>query len=174
MNPKRWSLVACAGLFAAAGLWFFSTQDRPQQPQKTPSLREAKIREAPTLPPISFPNAVDHPVLESSVHFQTSESNGEQDLEIIGVVLDCFRQHFGGNPVGENEEIFAALRGKNPKGIHFLPDSFPGLQSDEKVHDRWGTPWHFHAISGQQMEVLSAGPDRMFGTEDDFGSNAQN
>lgn len=174
MNPKRWSLVACAGLLAAGALWFFSTKDLPQQPQKTPSLSEVKIREAPPLLPISFPNAVDHPVLESSVHFQTSDSNGEQDLEIISVVLDCFRQHFDGNPVGENEEIFAALRGKNPKGIRFLPDSFSGLQSDEKVHDRWGTPWRFHAISGKQMEVLSAGPDRMFGTQDDIGHEPQN
>jgi hypothetical protein len=71
--------------------------------------------------------------------------------------------------VGENEEIFAALRGKNSKGIRFLPDDFPGLQESGIVQDRWGTPWRFHALSGKVMEVTSAGVDRQFDTDDDLG-----
>ncbi len=108
-------------------------------------------------------------MLASTSRFQTAESTPDEDLEIVHAVLDNFRRAFEGNPVGENEEIFAALRGKNPKGIRFLPDAFPGLQADGKVTDRWGTPWRFHALSGQEMEVLSAGPDRQFGTTDDIG-----
>lgn len=107
-------------------------------------------------------------MLASTSKFQSPESTPEEDLEIVHAVLGNFRRAFQGNPVGENEEIFAALRGKNPKGIRFLPETFPGLHEDGKVADRWGTPWRFHALSGQEMEVFSAGPDREFGTPDDL------
>jgi hypothetical protein len=33
--------------------------------------------------------------------------------------------------------------------------------------DRWGTPLRFHQLSGERMEIRSAGPDRKFGTPDD-------
>ena len=32
---------------------------------------------------------------------------------------------------------------------------------------RWNTPYFFHQISGKQMEIHSAGPDRVRGTADD-------
>ncbi len=153
------------GLFA----WFAL---RPAKVAETsnplPSQNPAKLLEL-SIPPASFPPPVDHPVLASSAKFQTPGSTPEEDLEIVHSVLENFRRAFGGNPVGENEEIFAALRGKNPTGIRFLPDEFPGLQSDGTAQDRWGTPWRFHALSGQNMEVMSAGPDRIFGTDDDLG-----
>lgn len=134
-----------------------------------PTLPQARVEPPPPLP---VPSPVDHPMLASTSKFQTEESTPEEDLEMVHAVLGNFRRAFHGNPVGENEEIFAALRGKNPKGIRFLPNSFPGLQESGKVVDRWGTPWRFHALSGEEMEVLSAGPDCTFGTQDDLGWEA--
>jgi hypothetical protein len=34
--------------------------------------------------------------------------------------------------------------------------------------DRWGTPYFFHALSGEHMEIHSAGPDRQFHSADDL------
>ncbi|MCU0796326.1 MAG: type II secretion system protein GspG [Akkermansiaceae bacterium] len=128
-------------------------------------------RELPP-PPAERPPAVDHPILEMSTRFQADEGNGEEDLEILTSVFDAYRRAMGENPVGENEEIFAALRGNNSKSIRLLPDAFPGLLESGVVTDRWGTPWRFHALSGKEMHILSAGPDREFGTTDDLGDPA--
>jgi hypothetical protein len=76
---------------------------------------------------------------------------------------------FNGNPVGTNPEITAALSGKNPKQINFI-DSNAGMRVNDQgeMIDPWGTPYFFHQISGTQMEIHSAGPDRIMWTSDDL------
>jgi hypothetical protein len=80
-----------------------------------------------------------------------------------------YGQMFGGDPVGNNPEITAELMGKNPKQINFLSaeDGMQINQSGELV-DAWGTPYFFHQLSGSDMEVRSAGPDRKMWTSDDI------
>ena len=80
-----------------------------------------------------------------------------------------YGQMFGGNPVGTNPEITAALAGHNPKGINFLRDD-PGMtvNANGELIDPWGTPYFFHQISGSDMELHSAGPDRIMWTPDDL------
>ena len=76
---------------------------------------------------------------------------------------------FGGNPVGTNPEITAALAGHNPKQVNFInPEA--GMRVDEKgeLVDAWGTPLFFHQLSGSETEVRSAGPDRRMWTPDDL------
>lgn len=80
-----------------------------------------------------------------------------------------YGQMFGGDPVGNNQEITAELMGKNPKQINFLTgqDGMSVNQNGELV-DAWGTPYFFHQLSGSDMEVRSAGPDRRMWTSDDL------
>ena len=76
---------------------------------------------------------------------------------------------FGENPVGNNAEITAALMGKNPKHINFVtPES--GLRVNDKgeMVDAYGTPFFFHQLSGKEMEIRSAGEDRIMWTFDDL------
>jgi hypothetical protein len=149
--------------------WVVLSPEKPArlvESAATPSVPQARVTPPP---PPAIPPPVDHPMLASTSKFQSPTSTADEDLEIVHAVLGNFRRAFEGNPVGENEEIFAALRGQNPKRIRFLPDTFPGLQKDGRVFDRWGTPWRFHALSGLEMDVRSAGPDREFGTTDDLG-----
>jgi hypothetical protein len=83
-----------------------------------------------------------------------------------------FRQYnarFGGNPVGTNPEITAALNGANPKQVVFL-NSEDGLRVNDRgeLVDNWGTPFFFHQISSSEMEIRSAGPDHKMWTRDDL------
>jgi hypothetical protein len=89
-------------------------------------------------------------------------------VEILETLIGDFARALGGNPIGENEEIVAALQGENAKSLRFFPAQHPALAPDGKLLDRWGTPWVFHALSGRHMEILSAGPDRQTGTQDDL------
>jgi hypothetical protein len=76
---------------------------------------------------------------------------------------------FGGNPVGINSEITSQLSGDNPKHINFL-SAEDGMRVNEKgeLVDPWGTPYFFHQLSATDMEIHSAGPDKIMWTSDDI------
>ena len=76
---------------------------------------------------------------------------------------------FGSNPVGTNPEITQALDGGNRKQTHFLNEE-DGLRINGRgeLIDSWGTPYFFHQLSGTEMEIHSAGPDRVMWTSDDL------
>jgi hypothetical protein len=92
-----------------------------------------------------------------------------RDLEILDELFGAFHTNFPrlGNPVGENAEITAALTGENPARFVFLSPRHRALNARGELCDRWGTPFRFHQLSGTQMEIRSAGPDRKFATPDD-------
>jgi hypothetical protein len=84
-------------------------------------------------------------------------------------VIARYGSQFGGNPVGTNPEITAALNGENPKQVKFLTeDSGLRINGQGELVDSWGTPFFFHQISGTEMEIRSAGPDRKMWTGDDL------
>ena len=69
-------------------------------------------------------------------------------------------------PLGTNDEITRALMDRDTLGDSAIPASHPAIVSGQLV-DRWGSPWHFHQLSADVMEVRSAGPDRRLFTTDD-------
>jgi hypothetical protein len=100
------------------------------------------------------------------------ELTGIAPLTVLENMRGAFRQYasrFGGNPVGTNPEITAALDGSNPKQVRFL-DSEAGLRinADGELVDYWGVPFFFHQLSAKEMEIRSAGPDRRMWTSDDL------
>ncbi len=118
-------------------------------PPVTPQLLASEF---PVVAPLNAPN-----------------SNIAGDLETLRNVFDSWRSNFPreGNPVGENFEITAALTGKNRLSFALIPPNHPAIDARGELCDRWGTPFRFHQISGEHMELRSAGPDRKFGTADD-------
>lgn len=91
-----------------------------------------------------------------------------EGLIIVEQLIGYFNYVYGENPVGvENFEITEQLNGKNPKKIIFIAPEISSLRDNELV-DYWGTPYFFHALSGQQMDIRSAGPDRVMWNEDDL------
>lgn len=103
--------------------------------------------------------------------FNSQEWPPSHDLEIIEETFATYRQIFGQNPTGgSNSEITASLTGKNEKELAIIPPDFAAINSDGEIIDRWGTPYFFHPVSRQVLEVLSAGPDGLLWTGDDVGS----
>lgn len=88
-------------------------------------------------------------------------------LDKARVVIHNYRTAFGQNPVGTNPEITEALSGKNSKSINFVAESGLRVNGNGELLDGYGTPFFFHQISGQEMEIRSAGPDRVMWTFDD-------
>src|SRR5882724_702065 len=90
-------------------------------------------------------------------------------LENLRTAFHSYQSMFRENPVGTNPEITQALDGGNRKQAHFLNDE-DGLRINARgeLIDPWGTPFFFHQLSGTQMEIHSAGPDRVMWTADDL------
>ena len=92
------------------------------------------------------------------------------------VVLDSLRHTirdygamFGGNPVGVNSEITSQLSGQNPKQANFIrPEAGMRINDKGELVDPWGTPYFFHQLSGTEMQIRSAGPDKIMWTADDL------
>ena len=94
--------------------------------------------------------------------------SAQDDLRQVDALFRAYRSALRqGNPVGENAEITAALTGRNKLGFAFIPRGSPALDSKGRLCDRWGSPYFFHQMSGEAMEIRSAGPDRVLWTADD-------
>ena len=90
------------------------------------------------------------------------------DLERVRFMLRDFRTRMGENPVGSNAEIMRAIMGGNSAGATLGPPVGHSLNADGELIDRWGTPYFFHQLSKDSMEIRSAGPDRRMWTADDL------
>jgi hypothetical protein len=90
-------------------------------------------------------------------------------LEKMRRAIVNYGSTFSGNPVGTNPEIAAALNGENPKQIKFIdPENGLRINGKGELVDSWGTPFFFHQLSATDMEIRSAGPDKIMWTGDDL------
>jgi hypothetical protein len=91
----------------------------------------------------------------------------EEDLHQVQLMLRQFRAVLGENPIGTNAEIMLAVRGQNLQQARIGAPEGLVLNEHGELLDRWGTPYFFHALAKDEMEVRSAGPDRTLWTGDD-------
>jgi hypothetical protein len=123
-----------------------------------------KVSAPPVLTPALPPQATNAPQPQPDPGVEETVAS---DLQRITRLLRDFRTIAGDNPIGSNAEIMQALSGDNPKQAKILPSDMP-LSSSGELVDRWGTPYFFHQLSRNSMEVRSAGADRRMWTNDDI------
>lgn len=155
----------------------------PETVPVNPSIQDANAQPPQTAATVATQNdprltrqpngSVDYqPAFEVSRQLHQNSQSPESDLDLIQQLLGHYRFAYGENPVGvDNFEITEQLIGKNPKQVVFIASDSPALQGNELV-DQWDTPYRFHAVSGQEMEIRSAGPDQTFWTADDLELSA--
>ena len=116
----------------------------------------------PENPPVAF-------VSQIAAELNAPDGVIARDLELLGRVFDDWRVNHPreGNPVGENAMITAVLVSPDDRGVVHLAPDHRAINAAGELCDRWGTPFRFHQLSGDKMEIRSAGPDRKFGTADD-------
>jgi len=166
-------MVLWAVAAAALAAWMF----RPGEPdtlpaititEPTPDTPSSTTSQPPPEPPWAEPEPVIADFAADLERAVLDAENPEAHRQAVEQVLFFYRRAFGENPVGQNEDITAALLGANPQRLAFLPPGSPAIKSGHLI-DPWGTPYWFHPLSGQQMEIRSAGPDRELFTPDDVG-----
>jgi hypothetical protein len=90
-------------------------------------------------------------------------------MEHLRTTVHSYQSMFGGNPVGTNPEITAALNGANPRQAQFIREDY-GMRINGRgeLVDPWGVAYFFHQLSATEMEIRSAGPDQVMWTADDL------
>jgi hypothetical protein len=71
-------------------------------------------------------------------------------------------------PIGGNEDFAAALRGENANREVYVRPGNPVFGADGRLIDRWGSPLIVHPEAWRQIELRSAGPDRIPYNDDDL------
>jgi hypothetical protein len=113
-------------------------------------------------------------VAEIARRLNNPKSTAIQDIETLQQLLETYRRaNNGKNPSGLNHEIVNELRGANPKNYAVLPADLTNINSKGELTDRWGTPYFFHCLNEETIEIKSAGPDRKFDSKDDVGQITQ-
>lgn len=104
-------------------------------------------------------------------HYADPARAPEEDLVEMSHALANFTLLVKGDnpiPLGTNEEIAQALKGKNRLQMRFLPESHRAFNARGQIIDRWGTALFFHANDRTRLDIRSAGPDRVMWTADDL------
>lgn len=83
------------------------------------------------------------------------------------MMFSHYRTRMGENPVGSNAEIMKKVMGDNPIGARLGPPEGQSINGEGELVDRWGTPYFFHQLAADKMEIRSAGPDHKMWTADD-------
>jgi len=129
---------------------------------------------APTrTPPLESPPSASNSLsIDPALAFLASTPPDVSPEVILGNMRNAIRLYasmLGGNPVGNNQEITRSLNGENSKHTKFLrPEAGLRVNSNGELVEPWGTPFFFHQLSGNEMEIRSAGPDRRMWTLDDL------
>lgn len=108
-------------------------------------------------------------------HYADPARRPEDDLTDLAHALGNFALLVKGDnplPLGANEDIANALRGKNRAQLRFLPDDHRAFNAQGQLVDRWGTALFFHATSSDRLDIRSAGPDKIMWTADDLHRSA--
>jgi len=91
------------------------------------------------------------------------------DLRLLDDIFQQYRSAIhGDDPIGDNKDITAALVGNNKLEFAFIPKNHPAINQKGELCDRWGSPFFFHQLSGTEMQIRSAGPDKKLFTDDDI------
>lgn len=169
---KAFAAALLAILLVALLLW------RPWEVPPVYEIQPAPSGANPSAPPSPLPDGLPLPETEPAPAVAPPpEPKGLTPQEIQAVrdaidnlefVFRDFATALGGNPVGTNAEITAALRGDNLKQLRLDLPAGSTVSPAGELCDPWGTPWFFHQLSRTKMEIRSAGRDKQLYTEDDF------
>ncbi len=181
--PRRLTFyILAALLIVLGGIVYYMMQlvETPELLAAAKKARAAKQGTAPPATPSSIPAGthsntpskvfIDPELQRKADELLAPEYDTQHDLEVIREFLSLYSKAFGGgNPVGLNEDITAAITGTadpSRPGRVFPPKS-PAIKNGQLI-DRWGSPFWFHPESATKIEIRSAGPDKELFTNDDI------
>lgn len=183
MLPKRpgpYVLTLLLIVLAVVVAWMFSALSSPElveavsrknkssSPQPAEPVLPAPGPSGPVVSPKYSSGGVDFELQAKADSLHSDEHGPQRDLEVVAEFLETYARATGGQPIGDNADITAAISGTQYPGQkgRVFPQNHRAVKNGKLV-DRWGEPLWFHPNSGNSMEIRSAGPDKQLFTPDD-------
>ena len=140
----------------------------PAPPTETARVSPSFPPDRPAIQPVAANPAFPRSPLADALN--SPATTPADDLRAIAQMLALYRERFDAYPAfGDNAQLVNALSGANPSRIALLPrDAAAVSTATGELLDRWGTPYDFHSIARDALEIRSAGPDRELRTADDL------
>ena len=88
-------------------------------------------------------------------------------IAAIADAVDAYSLEYGQCPSSTNQELVKELTGQNAMELRFIVLHRGQLNRYGEVVDAWDTPLRFISSRHGPVQIISAGPDRTFGTSDD-------
>ncbi|NNC87458.1 MAG: hypothetical protein HKN82_03235 [Akkermansiaceae bacterium] len=127
----------------------------------TPSV--VKQKPVPPSEPVVVESMVAH-----AEQLNDESATVQDDLSVVGELIAAYIRYIGTGPEGGlNEEFVAALQGSNPMKLILLGKDHARVNEAGELLDRFGTPYYFHPVSAKEIEIRSAGPDKLLWSKDD-------
>lgn len=143
-------------------IWVSNRLDFPVKPPPAPPVK-SEIKPAPPAAPTAAESLLDGYADPSTPPIEDLRKIHRVAMGYFSVIKDSSRF-----PIGGNEDLSAALRGENANREVFIPAGHPVFSKDGLLVDRWGSPVIFHPEAWRQLELRSAGPDRIPHNADDL------
>ena len=174
---RRATYAVSALVVVAVAAWFLRPLPAPESAAPVPATRtllrplipaEPLTPSALQLRPLAPAASLPRSPLADSLH--SPATTARDDLATLKRILYLYRERFGAYPAfGDNPQLINALAGANPARLGLIPRDHPALDSATgALRDRWGTPYVFHALSRDSLDLRTAGPDRQPYTPDDL------
>jgi hypothetical protein len=162
--PVTATQPALASPTPAADAPEFSTT-RPEG-QAAPDFREAGMPPIAALTPRPMSGGEERSPIADLLN--APDTTAQQDAEVVLRLFDFYLERFGALPAAEtNAQFVNALTGNNPRRVALIERSHPAINREGELTDRWGTPFFFHLVAHDQIEIRSAGPDKEMWSGDD-------
>ncbi|MEI6715484.1 MAG: hypothetical protein WCO60_17130 [Verrucomicrobiota bacterium] len=179
----RVSLSAVALVSLTSGLiWWIGSKSSTSPDSQAASFQNSASPTTGTLsptppfrsgaPPALLPSRVatpEKPYLAWE-RFLAVDGSPEEDIASLNDILITYLQaaRSPARPaIGFNEDLLKTLTDRSILGDAAIPKNHPAIR-DGRLIDRWGTPWQVHPISGDFIQLRSAGPDHRLYTDDDL------
>jgi hypothetical protein len=132
-----------------------------------PKLADAVVNAVEQVAPEAAVNPipVNHPIPAEITGGQRARLR--EQIDDLQNALRSYREELGWNPVGTNSEITRALLGDNLKLVSIPIPAGSSVNENGELCDSLGTPYFFHQLAQEHIEIRSAGPDRELWTGDD-------
>jgi len=165
---RIWIFLFVILIGTLAGLLWLPKK-KPQQETAVPVIphREKPLPPVPALLP-ARQGTPENPI-QSWERLLASDGSPSEDHAALADTVTNFLESTTNNPrpaLGTNDEITHALTNYDLMGDAAIPKIHPAIINGQLV-DRWGSPWFFHQLSANVIEVRSAGPDHKLFTSDD-------
>ena len=165
-------LLSIVIVIATVGIFLTLNRTTQTVPPEKESGSQPPIDKAIAPPPVDLTPGLEPLEKSLLLQFSRGKNTSVHDLTILSQIWQTYSRKIESLPYGNESDWSRALLGSNRLKSAFFPADHRSINQNRQICDSWGTPLRYHVQARDQVEVISAGPDKKFYTPDDVKSRS--